>query len=243
MLKILPSLPEMSIYLCHFALLATPFCLIQGSRRTLHSAALGQEEHWGTLTVRLICLALGVIYLTFQLYMLALCHHPPGHVATGCQSNSLPSPVLWHAKKMSNLRSWHLCPFFSFSLLIHGLFLISCLAVTLTGHTHLSSGFCGIKGGSSYLFSISGKNFRALSCLESPELTKDKLLQKRGSKEDSHSNSTPSLLPLSLWISLYATSGFSSAEWKKISFAPFSFPRGTEKLWGGLGDVKRHKYK
>lgn len=115
MLKILPSLPEMSIYLCHFALLATPFCLIRGSRRTLHSAAPGQEEHWGTLTVRLICLALGVIYLTFQLYMLALCHHPPGHVATGCQSNSLPSPVLWHAKKMSNLWSWHLCPFFSFS--------------------------------------------------------------------------------------------------------------------------------
>lgn len=81
-----------------------------------------------------------------------------------------------------------------------GLFLISCLAVTLTGHTHSSSCFCGIKGGSSYLFSISGKNFRALSCLDSPGLTKEELLQKRGNKEDSYSNSTPSPISLNLFV-------------------------------------------
>lgn len=49
-----------------------------------------------------------------------------------------------------------------------GLFLTSCLAVTLAGHTHFSSGSCGIRGVLSYLFSILDKSFEALSWPESP---------------------------------------------------------------------------
>lgn len=161
----------------------------------------------------------GVTYLTVRLYLLGN--------AGGGQHHSLPFPVLFHAEEMYKTHFWHLCPFFSFSLLVklvvwelqRTLFLISCLAVTFAGHTHSSSGSCGIKGGLCYLFSISGRVSESLP-VPSPQdpagLCKDNLLKKGKRREGSDSSSTLSFhLSPPLCVSLPASSQFSSAERRK----------------------------
>lgn len=123
-----------------------------------------------------------------------------------------------------------------------GLFLISCLAVTLAGHTHFSSDSCGTRGVLSYLFSILDKSFRVLSCPESPGSCKalqgqtlKREVPKRGSREDSHSNSSPSFyLSASLCL---CPLDFHLQDRKSI--APFAFPTGTGRLPSGPGGVKR----
>lgn len=189
----------------------------------------------------------GVTYLTVCLYLLGN--------AGGGQHHSLPFPVLFHAEEMYKTHFWHLCPFFSFSLLVklvvwelqRTLFLISCLAVTLVGHTHSSSGSCGIKGGLCYLFSISGRVSESLP-VPSPQdpagLCKDNLLKKGKCREGSNSSSTLSFhLSPSLCLSASILSIFICRKEKKIRFALFSFPTGTGRLLRELERCKKNKYK
>lgn len=167
----------------------------------------------------------------------------------GDQHRSLP-----FSEEMYKTNSWYLCSFFSFSLSLklvvwelHGtLFLISCLTVTLAGHTHSSSGSCGKKGGLCYLFSISGRvsESRPVPSPQYPAvLCKDNLLQKGKCREGSDSSSSLSFrLSPSLCVSACILSIFICRKEKKIRFALFSFPTGTGRLPRELGRCKKNKY-
>lgn len=126
---------------------------------TLLPALRPQED---TLAVRLsppvlIHRVATVIYLTIRPYLLANARWGSASFLSFC----MPRRCINHSPDISARSS-----FLASSSM--GLFLISCLAVTLDGFTHPSPGSRGIKGGLSYLFSISGKSFRALSCPKSP---------------------------------------------------------------------------
>lgn len=107
----------MSIHICHFALLSRPFCLLRGLKRTLHSAAPGQEEHWDMLAGRLppqVLILLGK--RQWQEWFIS----PASSTFWPMQEWVSTFPDLPCAKEMYKAQSWHVCLVFSFSLLLHG---------------------------------------------------------------------------------------------------------------------------